>query len=344
MSSRILNLDANLCLAWPEDISGSYDLNELDRLKLVRLINLFKASIDSSLKEEAAIKLDQAYSILGSPKTFSTQKYLTVAGPLKKEEVEEYDFYFDIKREQTQSSSVFLVIKSILMAYKTFLNLRCFNQDNDALLMWKRYHWIFFVFLQGNILCMLHLRREMRKENMVQVGVILKLMSQLMLASGASMIFAGVSGAQEYADEIRPTMMPPNVKSPDFSGLMSYDHSYLMSLWNKDKKLFKLMPSFLDSAYEEFVDGHKFLALAHQFVCNKYGGYEAGSLREKKITALASLEEFNNARRKLIVKSDCQLLNSDSKLQLRHEFEYEEYIKNGFKCYVRLLAKSIGIA
>jgi hypothetical protein len=314
-------------------------------VKLAKLINLFKISIDSSFKEEAAIKLEQAYSMLDAPKTFSAQKYLTITGPLKKEEVEEYDFYFDLKREQTQSSSVFLVIKSILIAYKTFLNLKYFNQDNDnALLIWKRYHWLFFVFLQGNILCMLHLRKEMRKENMVQVGVILKLMSQLMLASGSSMIFAGVSDSQEYEDEIRPTMMPPNVKSPDFSGLMSYDHSYLMNLWNKDKKLFKLMPSFLDSAYQEFIDGHKFLALAHQFVCNKYGGHQIGSLREKKITALENLEEFNNARRKLIIKSDRQVLNPDNKLQLRHEFEYEEHIKSGFRCYIQLLAKSIGIS
>jgi hypothetical protein len=147
MTNRISNLDTSLCLAWPEDISDSYDLQELDKLKLLKVIKLFKAAIDEPSKEEATIKLDQAFSVLGVLETFSTQKYLNITGSLKKWEVEEYDFYFDIKREQTQDSSVFLVIRSILMAYKTFLKLKYFNQDQDhALLIWKQYHWIFFVF------------------------------------------------------------------------------------------------------------------------------------------------------------------------------------------------------
>ena len=107
---------------------------------------------------------------------------------------------------------------------------------------------------------------------MVQVGAILKSMSRLMLASGASMLFAGESQPQEYENEVRPTMMSPNVNSPDFSGMMSYDHTYLINLWNKEKELFKLIPSFLRSAYEEFLESHQFLALAHKFVFHKYGG------------------------------------------------------------------------
>lgn len=130
MSKRILNLDASLLLPWPEDISDNYDLNELDRLKSSQLISVFKASVDAPSKEESATKLNQAYSILGSFETFSSQKYLTLSGSLKKGEIEDYDFYFDVKREQTKISPVFLVIRSILMAYKTFLNMRCFSQNN----------------------------------------------------------------------------------------------------------------------------------------------------------------------------------------------------------------------
>ncbi len=346
MSKIILNLDASLLLAWPEDISSYYVLNELDKFKIEQLISIFKASINALSKEESATKLSQAYSILGSFETFSYQKYLTVTGSLKQGEVEDYDFYFDVKREQTQDSPVFLVIRSILMAYKTFLNLREFSQNNESkgfnnpLLIWKRYHWLFFVFLQGNILCMLHLKKEMRKENMIQVGAMLKSMSQLMLASGASMLFAGASQPQEYENEIRPTMMPPHVNSPEFSGIMSYDHAYLINLWNKEKKLFKLIPSFLSSAYEEFLDAHKFLALAHKFVCQKYGGNRTGSLRENQVTALESLEKINDSRRRLIISSDHQLLDPDSQLRLTDESEYEKYIKIGFKSYSQLLIKS----
>ncbi len=199
----------------------------------------------------------------------------------------------------------------------------------------------FFVFLQANILCMIHLKKEMRKENIVQVGVILKSMSQLMLASGASMLFAGTSQPQEYENEIRPTMMLPHVNSPDFSGIMSYDHAYLINSWNKEKGLFKLVPTFLKSAYEEFLESHKFLALAHKFVCHKYGGEQTGSLRENKAIALEILEKINDSRRRLIISSDRQLLNPDSRLRLTDDSEYEEYLKTGFKCYSQLLIKSL---
>jgi hypothetical protein len=348
MSKNILNSDPSLLLPWPEDISCHYyDLNNLDKLKLSNLITVFKASVDAQSKEAAATKLSQSYSMLGSFETFSSQKYLTLTGSLKKWEVEDYDFYFDVKREQTKNSAAYLVIRSILIAYKTFLNLTYFSKKNgaegidNALLIWKRYHWLFFVFVQGNILCMLHLKKEMRQDNIVQAGAILKTMSQLMLASGASMIFAGASQAQEYENGIRPTMMPPYVSSPEFSGLMSYDHAYLINLWNKEKKLFKLIPSFLSPAYEEFLKAHEFLALAHKFVCQKYQGSLTGSLRDEKVSALENLEKFNNLRRKLIINSDHQLLNPDNELRLTDEFEYEEYIKVGFKCYSQLLINSL---
>ncbi|MEG4918094.1 hypothetical protein [Microcoleus sp. B7-D4] len=346
MPKRILNLDASLLLPWPEDISSTYDLNELERVKLGKLISVFKASIDAPSKEESATKLSQAYSMLGSLETFFSHKYLTFSGSLKKGEIEDYDFYFDVKRSQTKKSPVFLVIRSILMAYKTFLNMRYFSQNNGvddphkALLIWKRYHWLFFVFTQGNILCLLHFKKEMRKENMVQVGAILISMSRLMLASGASMLFAGESQPQEYESKVRPTMMPPNVNSPDFSGMMSYDHAYLINSWNKEKELFKLIPSFLRPAYEEFLDSHQFLALAHKFVCHKYGGDMTGSLREQRVTALETLEKINASRRRAIIISDRQLLNPDSRLRLTEESEYEEYVKSGLKCYIQLLIKS----
>jgi hypothetical protein len=347
MSKIIFYLDPTLLLPWPEDISDKYDLNNLDKLKLNNLINIFKASVDAQSEEEAVTKLNQAYSMLGSVETFwASPKYLTLIGSLKKWEVDDYDVYFDVKREQTKNSPAFLVIRSILMAYKTFLSMKYLNQKNgleathNSLFIWKRYHWLFFVLLQGNILCLSHFKKEMRKENMMQVGAILKSMSKLMLASGASMLFAGGSQSQEYENTIRPTMMPPNVNSPEFSGIMSYDHAYLINLWNKEKKLFKLIPSFLNPAYEQFLDAHKFMASAHKFVCQKYGGDREGSLRETKVTALENLEKITDSRRRLIISSERQLLNPDSRLRLTDESEYEEYVKIGFKCYSQLLMKS----
>jgi len=279
--------------------------------------------------------------------SFSSDKYLTISSSLKRWEVEDYDRYFDVKREKTKNSPAFLVIRSLLMAYKTFLVIRYFyppkNQENsdDSLLIWKKYHWIFFVFMQGKILSFIHFKKQMRQENIVQIGSILKLMSQLMLASGASMLFAGASQRKAYENEIRPSMMPPNVNSPDFSGLMSYDHAYLIYLWNQEKELFKLIPPFLKLPYEEFLDAHKFLALAHKFVCQKYGGDEGGSLREKKVTALENLEILNASRRRLIINSNSHVLEPNSHLiLLKDESRYENYIKMGLKSYSELLLKS----
>ncbi|HIK09592.1 MAG TPA: hypothetical protein IGS52_04880 [Oscillatoriaceae cyanobacterium M33_DOE_052] len=348
MSKNSLNLDSNfLFLSWPEDISSNYVLNEIDKFKINQLLNLFSEAVNAQSKEESATKLSQCYSILGSIETFlSCPKHLTLAGSLKQWEVYDYDSYFDVKREQTHDSPAFLIARSILMAYQTFLNLRYFNQKNpaeypDSLFIWKRYHWLFFIFIQGNILCMLHLKKELRQDNILRVGTMLKSMSKLMLASGAAMLFAGASPSQEYQSEIRPTMMPPSVKSPEFSGIMSYDHSYIINLWNKEKGLFKLVPSVLSSAYEDFLDAHKFMALAHKFVCHKYGRNQEGSLREKRVTALENLETINNSRRKLIINSNDQLLDSDTKLILTDESEYEKYIKIGFVCYSQLLIKSL---
>ncbi len=346
LSNIILSSYGSFLLPWPEDICANYVLNDIDKFKLNQLISLFNEALDTESQEQSATKLSQAFSMLGHLETFSEQKYLTVTGSLKKWEVEDYDNYFNVQREQTNDSPTFLIIRSMIIAYKTFLNLKYFSQNNayeyihDPLFLWKRYHWLFFIFIQGNILCMLHLKKEMRKENMVQVGTILKSMSKLMLASGASMLFAGQSRPQEYENTIRPSMMPPHVNAPDFSGLMSYDHAFLMNLWNKEKAIFQLIPSFLKPVYEEFLESHKFLALAHKFVCSKYGGDNAGSLRENQITALENLDKFNQSRRKLIIKNDEQLLNSNEQLRLTDEFQYEEYLKVGFKCYGQLLIKS----
>jgi hypothetical protein len=76
-------------------------------------------------------------------------------------------------------------------------------------------------------------------------------------------------------------------------------------------------------------------------VCNKYGGSQEGSLRQKGVTALETLEKFNYSRRRLIINSNTQLLNPNNKLRLTDESEYEEYIKIGFKCYSQLLITAI---
>ncbi len=345
LATRILNSQANLLLPWPEDLSDHYNLNRSDQLKLSHLINVFQASVNAPSREKSITLLSEAYSRLGSFETFPCSKNLTFTRSLQKWEIEDYDSYFDVKREKTKESPAFLVIRSILIAYQTFLNLRVLNQNqasksiDNNLLIWKRYHWLFFIFLQGNILCMLHFK----KQNMVEAETLLEAMSQLMLASGASMLFAGESNSQEYENTIRPTMMPPHVKSPEFSGIMSYDHGYLMNLWHQEKNYFQLISSFFESTYEDFLKAHEFLALAHKFVCHKYGGDQTGSLRGKNVTALENLEKINSARRRLIIRNKQQLLKPNSNLELTDEAIYENYIKLGFKSYTQLLIKSLNL-
>ncbi len=166
--------------------------------------------------------------------------------------------------------------------------------------IWKGFHWLFFINIQGLIICLRRLEASLTVGDVSAASAELETATDLMLASGASMELAGSFNRQEYEHHIRPSMMPPQVKSTDFSGLMSWDHASLMEIWKRLRPRFETLPTKLSAQHARFISAYLCMANAHSAVCQKFGGGEAGSLRCDKGTAVRTLEKFTHNRWKLI--------------------------------------------
>lgn len=166
--------------------------------------------------------------------------------------------------------------------------------------VWQGFHWSFFINIQGLIVCLRRFEREMAIDNFVQAEIELKTATKLMLASSASMILAGSFSRQEYETQVREMMIPPNVESANFSGLLSWEHSTLIQVWKKLSPIFANLPESLQSEHQNFTNAYMELANAHRSVCEKFGGDRSGSLRCKDNTALNTLDKFSSNRRSLI--------------------------------------------
>ncbi|MEA5539004.1 hypothetical protein VB834_08160 [Limnoraphis robusta Tam1] len=169
------------------------------------------------------------------------------------------------------------------------------NQYNSHQI-WQGFHWSFFVNIQGLIICLSRFEKHLTSGNLSQAQIELKTASDLMLASGAAMSLAGSFSRAEYEEYIRPTMAPPNVQSADFSGLMSWDHAWLMQIWKRLRPHFQQLPTALQPQHERFVQAYFELATAHKAVCQKFGGEETGSLRFDRGNALKTLDKFALSR------------------------------------------------
>ena len=162
--------------------------------------------------------------------------------------------------------------------------------------IWKGFHWSFFIDIQGLIVCLRRFEIKLAAKDFQQAKIELETATKLMLASGAAMQLAGSINPQIYADKVRPSMMPPEVKSPDFSGLMSWEHSVLIKLWKQLRPHFANLPIELQPQHQEFVDAYLHLARSHRSVCKKFGGDEAGSLRFDRSSAVDVLDAFTRSR------------------------------------------------
>ena len=173
----------------------------------------------------------------------------------------------------------------------------------NPLITWKGFHWSFFINVQGLIISMSRFEQLITLANIELAKIELRTAANLMLASAASMELAGDFSREEYENYIRPTMMAPKVQSDDFSGLMFWDHAYLMIIWKKIQPRFKNMPPALQVEQEEFISAYMVLSKSHKKVCSKFGGNDLGSLRSSSKTAIQSLEKFEQSRKKLIANS-----------------------------------------
>ena len=170
----------------------------------------------------------------------------------------------------------------------------------DSQTIWQGFHWSFFINTQGLIVCLRRFEMYMAMNEISLAEIELKTATDLMEASSASMILAGSFSKQEYETNVRTMMTPPNVKSKDFSGLMSWEHAVLVQLWKRLRPVFVNLPDSLQAPHQEFINAYRNLAKSHKSVCEKFGGNETGSLRFEGNNALKTLDKFSHSREQLI--------------------------------------------
>jgi hypothetical protein len=202
------------------------------------------------------------------------------------------------------------------------------NLTLSPLYIWKKGHWVFFVFSQALIISLERFVAAMNNDQIDQAQLELETTTELLYASGAAMKLTGNFTRDKYENEIRPTMTIGNpqslVQSENLSGLMMWDHDALINVICKQKLLpiMKNIPTILETEYEKFVLAYKWgISDAHKSICAEFGGGEIGSLiaASEISTAIKTLEKFEKSRVKLLdpmglVKDSCPLnLDSESK-------------------------------
>jgi hypothetical protein len=166
--------------------------------------------------------------------------------------------------------------------------------------IWQGFHWSFFINVQGLIISLRRFEAQIALGNFDKAQVELATATDLMLASGASMELASSFSRDDYQHEVRPSMNPPYVRSPNFSGLMSWEHATLMQIWKRLRPVFETLPESLKPQHEKFVQAYFSLANAHRSVCEKFGGDEGGSIRFDQGCAVDTLDKFSHSRWDLI--------------------------------------------
>jgi hypothetical protein len=167
---------------------------------------------------------------------------------------------------------------------------------------WRIGHHVFFTLTQSLIVGLNCFRSARADGDTGLARRMLGLATRLLAASAVAFVFAGEFSSSQYDTQVRPSMEPPTV-SGGFSGLMSADHHYLVSL------LAALRPELRDLPVELVADHRRFVAAmeqayeAHKYVCARFGGDRGASLRmntASTVTAVDVIHGLKLARTKLV--------------------------------------------
>lgn len=163
--------------------------------------------------------------------------------------------------------------------------------------VWLGFHWCFFLDTQGLVLALLRFDATRADTDPAPAVHELDTASVLLRASGAAMRLASAFKPQTYDDEVRPAMMPPQVQSDRFSGLMSWDHARLVRLWQQLRPVFAALPPALQPAHQRFVQAYGGMMEAHRGVCARFAGDEGASLRSRgSSSAVETLDRIGRLR------------------------------------------------
>lgn len=166
--------------------------------------------------------------------------------------------------------------------------------------IWQEFHWAFFLYTQGLILCLRRFALMLDRKDIEGARLELEAAAELMRASATAMQLAGSFTREEYESDVRISMTPPNVKSDGFSGLMSWEHGVLVNLWRSLRPRFADLPDALAPAHANFAQAYRSMADGHVHVCSRFVGEGAASLRYDNREALTTLRRLGDNRAALI--------------------------------------------
>ena len=161
---------------------------------------------------------------------------------------------------------------------------------------WIVGHQIFAVLTQGLVMALQDFEAAMAEGDAAVAAGGLALGADLLVASAVAFRFACDFPPELYRDVIRPRMMPPHMQE-GFSGLLSADHRVLVQV------LGRLQP-LMAAAAAQCPMHHARLTLAlqrvyddHKFICARFGGASAPSLRGRTCSHLSGVEQLEGYRR-----------------------------------------------
>jgi len=218
-------------------------------------------------------------------------------------EVEEAPVTIPQDRLEQIDSSLAALLASLLgggcYGAPTFAETRARGAERHAKVRWVRGHQIFAALTQGLIFAFQSMAREMRAGHSAPVQRWTDLAISLLRGSAAAFELTGDFPVEEYANTIRPSMMPPECPV-GLSGLMSIDHRVLA-------QTIKEMKPALHSLHEHEPARHEALAGAlsgvydsHIHVCEKFVGARPSILTEGRTqrSGPSLIEQFRSLRMK----------------------------------------------
>lgn len=172
----------------------------------------------------------------------------------------------------------------------------------NPLSRWRLGHHLFFVLIQGLILALRRFELAIAEDRRGEAVLHLESATSLLWASAIAMRFAGDFPEEDYNDQVRLTMTPPRV-SDGFSGLLSHDHHAMLEILKRLRPVFAQPPADLGRSRDRFAAALNSAYQCHIFVCRRFAGDEAPSLRTAKGNARSAvevLEKFRQSRIELV--------------------------------------------
>ncbi|MFH9354574.1 hypothetical protein [Kitasatospora sp. NPDC017646] len=170
----------------------------------------------------------------------------------------------------------------------------------DPMVRWRLGHQTFFALIQALIATVGCLEEALAAGGEAEeavAGLLLEDATRLMAGSGAAMRYAGDFTRTQYAEVVRPAMMPPHI-NPKFSGLQLRDHRILLKQLNRVKRLVESAGPAVHESYQQLLDAMSGAYDAHITVCARFGGDQEPSLRMpgSDSRAVQVLERFRERR------------------------------------------------